>query len=219
MNVKVMGLVIAGGIALAASQASAVELARYSFTGAKGSTGASGGQVDTQPVGATLGVFGGGGGITLQDGTGTNDFRANGFTASSGFAADANDYYSFTFTPNQAGFSITDISFTVTRTGTNGPRDIAVRGSLTGTTDLFSAADVTDDNIAHTYNAPTAGYSSLTNGQTVTFFIFGSDSDSTAGTWAIDDVIINGTGGGIPEPASIGLVALGATALIRRRRA
>jgi hypothetical protein len=67
-----------------------------------------------------------------------------------------------------------------------------------------------------------SGIAALQNiSSNVTFTVFGWDADSGTNAGAmmvLDNIHLEGTGG-IPEPASLGLVALGATALIRRRQA
>lgn len=50
----------------------------------------------------------------------------------------------------------------------------------------------------------------------ITFRIYASD-DWTAGT-VYDDILVNGTVAPVPEPAALGLLGMGALALLGRRR-
>ena len=86
MNVKVMGLIVAGGIALAAGQAKAVDFAIYTFDGAAASSTADDGSAaSTVNNGAALpfmtsggtGVGGGG----AYEAAGGDNFQARGWTA------------------------------------------------------------------------------------------------------------------------------------------
>lgn len=218
MNVKVMGLVVAGGIALA-SGVQAAEFARYSFAGANAS--ALGGNGTSGNVDAAT-AFGSGGPVTILntvEQTNAGEFGASGYPTGNDVHTDG---VTFTFTP------IGTQSLTTLRLderqgasgSTSGPRGITIRSSATGATNLLNDTNL-EEAAPHHYDVALSGQAALQNiNSAVTFTIYGWDSDNATEPLArmiLDNIVLEGPG--IPEPASIGLVALGATALIRRRRA
>ena len=95
-------------------------------------------------------------------------------------------------------------------------------GSGTGGTNLGSFSDLVVDPGGGTAAGDTAdvGLGTLGNlaaGQAYTFQLTTAENTDTGGNnWAIDDLVLNGSA--VPEPGSALLGALGALALLRRRR-
>jgi len=135
----------------------------------------------------------------------------------------------FQFSAPSTGYE--DITLSLAATGSNtGPRDFEVRYSTDGssfttlttytlTNDAwnaiitpaaslkgsFAAPSTLDDQALVYFRLAAVGTTSITGGTV-----------ATTGTSRVDNVTINGTV--IPEPASLGLIALGGLALLRRRR-
>jgi len=227
MNVKVMGLVVAGGIALAAAQASAVDFVTYNFNGAaaESSTADDGSPASSVNNGSaglflTSGGVGSLGGGTFEAG-GADNFQARGWPQTE------SEYVTFTFTPN-VNVSLTQLTFSTDREGTSTtttPNEIRLRSSLTGVTTagtvLYTNSAGTNVNLIN-HTAVLSSVSALQNiaaNTAVTFRIYGFGGTSAAVDLAFDDVVLTGTVGGVPEPATLGLLAIGATALLRRRMA
>lgn len=216
MNAKLMALVAAGGLAIGASMASAAQLVRYSFEGGNASGGATPGVADTGSVSnGTAGTFGVGSGLNSQAGGGTR-FQTDGYEVGDTFGA--NEYMSFTFQPN-VNMDFTSLTFSSQRVVVaSSPKDIAVRSSLTGATNLYTRLDEgTASSLPNTVTISDAALQNVAANTTVTFYIFGTDATSTGSDLRIDDVILNGTPSAVPEPAALGLLGLGVTALLRRR--
>ena len=134
----------------------------------------------------------------------------------------AGDYYQFT--TSTLGYTGITIDWCQVRSST-GPGDFKLEGSTDGTN--FSAlvasyAVLSTPSWSSGTPQPTTCFAavaapgSFDNQATVYFRLTSNVSVVATGTNRVDDVNISGTA--IPEPGTIGMLALGALALIRRRR-
>ena len=144
-----------------------------------------------------------------------------------------NDY--FQFQVSTAGFSGITLSWDQTSSNT-GPRDFALQYSLNGSTfttlsNYSVLANATPNtawtsatyNSAYTFNS---SIGSFADNQTSLYFrivdvsAFSANGGAVAGTGTdrVDNVVISGTAATVPLPASIGLLASGALALLSQRR-
>lgn len=207
MNAKLMALVAASGLMVGAA-VHADNLAVYTFTGANASGGASAGAADSSlhgtagPVGVT--------GLIAQSGGGIN-FQTDGYDV----ALNTGEYMSFKFTPTTA-VSFSNISFSTDRETSGSPPSYVVRSSATGATDLYTHTTGLLTPVPHSQSL--ASVAQLQNvSSAVTFYIFGYGTGTTSSAdLVLDDLILQGSVG-VPEPAALGLLGLGVTALLRRR--
>lgn len=186
----------------------------YSFEGSAGNEANF--AVDTQPENALASDFSRGSGIGASSGAGT--FSANNWTTDA--TLDANDYFSFTLTPNN-GFSATleSIVLDERRSGT-GPREWSVRSSL----DIFGSDVITvavPDNTSTRTDQVIAldgSYAGIT--EAIEFRFYGYLAESGSGTWRLDNVMLNGSITAVPEPSFYAALAGGACicVVIRRKR-
>ncbi len=163
---------------------------------------------------------------------------SNGSDAFSGSLNTAK-YYEFTVTPGDGfSYTLTTLAFSAGRTST-GPRQFVVRAShdgfsanLPGTatapvalsSDVFQFTDNGSTNLISGQSVTLGGdaFSDLT--MPTTFRFYALDSESTVGAFRLDNVSIYATTAAtaVPEPSSYaaacGVIALGATVWVRRRR-
>ena len=138
----------------------------------------------------------------------------------------AGDYYQFT--TNLTGYQNATITFDQTNSST-GPNGFKVAVSTDGVnfTDLLSYTSQVNGAPNTAWNSTTVnpvftvGPVSLTGsnnaGALTVRLIQTSATGATAGTNRVDNVIINADAA-VPEPATMGLLALGVAALARRRK-
>ncbi len=122
-------------------------------------------------------------------GTGVTNSSANDRFTFSGWnsvALDANDYFTFTLTPN-AGYAINfeNLAYTSQASGT-GPATFAFRSSL----DSFGANITAPTNVGGTQSLTATTYDNITSA--ITFRIYGWGASAAAGTYSINDFIFNG---------------------------
>lgn len=159
-----------------------------------------------------------GSGISAANNAGR--FNANNWAEPDVATAIANDDYFEWTVAAQAGyqFTVTNIGFNFQRSST-GPADFSLRSSADG-----YAADL--DTFVGLANGSTeeADITDLADRSSVTFRFYGYGNTSTAGSAGFEgsglDLRIEGVIAAIPEPATLGLVAIGlACAMgVRRRR-
>ena len=205
---------------LAKHDAFAISLTTFSFTGASG--GETSLSPDSQPVGATVSNMTRGSGISPNANAGT--FSASGWTASA--ARDLNDYFSFTIATDSGYLlSLTRLELDERRSG-SGIRQWAVYSSLDGfASALASFAVLDNDSIRPNQGVPLGSEFSALTGN-IEFRIYGFQSEnSTAGTWRVDNVELEGALSRAPAStpdagSSIALlgVALGGLGFVVRRR-
>jgi hypothetical protein len=187
-------------------------------------------------TGLDSGVLDRGPGLTQSNGDsqGAGNYAADGFDSSNeAGAVSGNDYFSLTVNV-ESGFTadFDDIIAQIDRQG-NGPNNIALYyladgGSLTDT-GLEEAIPSSGDG---TKTWDVSGISDLDDVTTSVEFRFygfglGNDPSRAYADWeeiqvdgsGVDDVGIRINGSVVPEPATMGLLAMGGLALLRRRRA
>jgi hypothetical protein len=134
--------------------------------------------------------------------------------------APGTNYFQFTVTPASVSVSITSIAFGYRESGTStGPTNFFIRSSADSYgSDLGSGSLVNSDNNWHTTGATSV---TLTFISATTFRIYANGAASNTPTLRLDDLTLNGSVSAVPEPATAamgcGVVALGVTAIVRRR--
>ena len=133
---------------------------------------------------------------------------ANGWNASS--QATAKNFY-FTVTQSSGyQITITSLNFLYGITGT--------AAANAG----WSIAGVSQDTFARTQSTIGVAYTSpavsVVITEATTISIEGWAATSSSGNFRLDNVVLNGTVSSIPEPATMGLLGLGALAMVLRRK-
>lgn len=191
------------------------------LTGAAGLTGFN---VDASPGGAN----GYASQPVLQMNTGTKQSLSNLSTASAA-AFDDNEFFSFTLTIGSLvqDLDLTSITFDSAKGG-GGTRGFAIRVDTPSGNDEVVNSGTTLSTVRPTfvnYSTPLSGFASLQNltaGQVVTFevaILASTDINSSVATPSIelDNIRINGDAT-VPEPATLGGLALAGLLLRRRPR-
>lgn len=149
-------------------------------------------------------------------GSGGSFFTATAWTGT----APGTNYFQFTVTPT-AGyeFSATSISFGYRATST-GPTSLAIRSSADSYSTSLATATLTNDSTWYASGNLSITLSGLNSA--TTFRIYGSGASSAAGTFRVDDVVLNGAvTSAVPEPSTYAAI-FGALALVvivvQRRR-
>lgn len=145
---------------------------------------------------------------TFTAGTSGGYFSATGWTGS----APGTNYFQFTITPAE-GFAVTltSLSFGY-RASSTGPNAIAFRSDADGYSTNLVSTSLTRDSTW--YDSSSLTLTSTTFTTATTFRLYGSGASSTAGTFRVDDVRLNGSVvSAIPEPSTYAVIA-GATSLL-----
>lgn len=132
------------------------------------------------------------------------------------------NYFSFSITPN-AGYKMTLDSIQLDERRSNtGIGNWQIRSSLDNFASSIATFNVPDN--AGWRSDQTANLSSLfaNLNNSVQFRIYGYNSESAAGTWRVDDVMVNGSvaANNVPEPLTIlgSLTAVGLGAAMKRKQ-
>jgi hypothetical protein len=168
-------------------------------------TGASGNEVSFAPdqplLGAAVSPMMRGPGLTLASGADT--FNASAWSTG---ARDANDYFTFSLTPDPGmRMTLTGLALDERRSLT-GIREWCVRSNLDGFgTDLslFAVPDNAETRLGQTTLLGSA-FANLTG--TVEFRLYGYGAETTAGTWRMDQVALDGSISAVPEPSEYAMV-------------
>jgi hypothetical protein len=134
--------------------------------------------------------------------------------ATSAAAAVANGvYFDFTVTPSTT-MSLTNLTLDAARGGGGTPRGYEIRSSRDNFGSTLSAADLLT--VRPTYTPITvdlsgAAFQNVTTPTTFRFYVY---SPAGGQSVDVDNITLNGT---VPEPASLGLIGLGAAGLLGRR--
>ena len=192
---------IIGGTLLLISHLNA-QIVTYSFSGAVGNE--TNYAADDQPTGAVASVFSRGSGINPA--AGADAFSAKAWTTGE---LDANEYFTFSLTPDSGyEMSLSELQLDERRSGT-GIRDWLVRSSLDGFVSNIGAVFSVPDSLATRtdQSISLAGGTFDQIGGPVEFRIYGFNAESAAGTWRVDDVEVFGTLTPVPEVSSAYWVA------------
>lgn len=165
-------------------------------------------------------------GADLVGNTGSNSLNTKGWDSS-----DAGDYAEISFTVDGGYVADLDELWIGTRSSNTGPGTIGVYTNQDGFTSPVYTITQAGTNYSNSVIDMT-GFTGITGDFTVRFIEIGdtqADGDgatASTGTWRIVDHYDSGTytdvqitGVVTPEPAALGLLAVGALALLRRRRA
>jgi len=137
----------------------------------------------------TFSVFSQGGGLTCPGTYGNGHYNRSG---ADGNNLTANDYFSFTITPNSGiTLNLTSLSFYARRSGTGAPR-WAIRTSLDAFSQNYTEGYITvasTDTLINLNLQPTFANQTAA----VTFHIYMWNASSALGTFRVDSVSLNGT--------------------------
>jgi hypothetical protein len=176
------------------------QLVTFSFNGAAGNEAIF--APDAQPAGLLVGGMTRGPGITPTASAGT--YSASGWNTA---GRDQTDYFSFAITP-YAGLSLTLTQLTLDeRRSSTGIRDWCVRSSVDGFAHDLGYFHVPDDSLTRLNQTTWLGSELAHLQETVEFRIYGYSSESSAGTWRIDNVELYGSVTPVPEPSASALMA------------
>lgn len=138
---------------------------------------------------ANITVSGIGRGSGIADNAGTGRYNAKGWTNTT--SIDADDYFTFTLTPN-SGYKINfaSLDFTLQRSNT-GPATFSVRSSRDNyAASIETIAATGTSGSAKTVSLSAAAFQNITSA--ITFRIYGYDASGATGTGSINDFTFNG---------------------------
>lgn len=161
-------------------------LASFTFTGATGSEATR--TAETVNGLTTAPAISRGSGVSGS--AGANAFAATGWTTGDVLLAD--DFFTFTVTPNVGGtISLTQLTFDERRSGT-GPRLLSVRSSLDNFATDVAAFTIPDDDLTRnrTVTLPAAF---LNVSAPIELRFFGFDSEAEGGSWRLDNINVFGS--------------------------
>ena len=146
-------------------------------------------------------------GLGVQPSLGSGTFSARQW---SGSGVDLEDYFSFTLAPLPVfELTIDQIQWNERRSS-NGVREWLWRCSLDDfTLNIGGVHTIPDNNLTRhqTLSLPSDTFARLD--EAITFRLYGYMSESSLGTWRIDDLRLEGTVSAVPEPLGIhGTIAL-----------
>ena len=164
-----------------------------------------------QTVDSNLGVTGIGRGTGISGNAGDNRYNATSWNTT---ALDANEYFTFTLTPN-SGFQLNLVSFVyVAQASGTGPTSFSFRSS----TDSFGSSIDTPTSTGATISLSSGSFQSLTGSTEFRLYAWGG----TGGTFSVNSFTFNGSLSAIPEPSTyaaiFGALALAGTVWHRRRQ-
>lgn len=208
-------------IALMACSASAATVASWDFAGFAGNEATAGGN---ELTGMEDSVLSRGSGISAL--ANTDSFSASGFQAAGGSLASAltaNNYYTFTLEASATySFSVSSIDFNFS-SSSDGPQSWALFSSVDGFAAIGDAL-IDWGHVGFDPNTQTATLSGVTELQNISgpieFRVYGYEASGDGGSGRFEgtgnDITVNGEV--VPEPATMGLLGLGALALALRRK-
>jgi autotransporter-associated beta strand protein len=137
-----------------------------------------------QAVASNISVSGIGRGTGITASSALNRYSASGWNSSS---LDANDYFSFTITPN-SGYKIdfATFAYTAQASGT-GPGSFAIRSSIDGYTNDITT---TPSSTGGTFSLADGDFQGITT--TITFRIYAWGASASAGTFSVNDFSFDG---------------------------
>jgi len=168
---------------------------------------------DGQNVAANVTASGIGRGAGISGSSGSNRYAGNGWNNATIVASITdNAYFTFTLTP-AAGYEIDFDDFVYTgQASSTGPTSFSFRSSV----DAFASDIGTPTATGTTISLTAASFQNLTTA--TEFRLYGAGASAAAGTFAVNSFTFNGDAVLVPEPASLGLIGVGALSLLRRRR-
>lgn len=208
-SITQVGLIACTAMAMGSGfVAEAATISTFSFDGASGNEASF--LPAIQPVGATVGSISRGSGLTPSGAGGA--FSASGWTM--GADLDPNDYYEFSISVD-AGYvlDLNRIELDERRSGT-GIRSWAIFSSLDSYGAPLATFAVPDDAGTRTNQGEDLGsaFDSLTG--ILSFRIYGFASESSAGTWRVDNIDLLGEISKAPVPPPISTPEAGSSLLL-----
>ncbi len=203
-------------IVLVAGTASAATIASWDFLGATGLEATSDG---TMAGNMEQSVLSHGAGLGFSTAN-ADSFNGTGFLATLAAAIAADDYFTFSLEASSIyAISISSIDFNLDASG-SGPQSWALFSSATG----FDEVDALNNWVSVGPSSQTATLSGVPELQDVSslieFRVYGYEAALQSGTGSFEgagnDVQVNGAI--IPEPATMGLLGLGALVMALRRK-
>lgn len=214
-------LFVASMVAVMACSASAATVASWEFAGFAGNEATASG---SELAGMENSVLSRGSGISAL--ANADSFSASGFQAAGGSLASAlaaNNYYTFTLEASANYlFSVSSIDFNFS-SSSDGPQSWALFSSVNGFADIGDAL-IDWGHVGFDPNAQTATLSGVTELQNISgpieFRVYGYEASGDGGSGRLEgtgnDITVNGEV--VPEPATMGLLGLGALVLALRRK-
>ena len=202
-----------------ASAASAEVLVQYTFTGSSAAASSIGTAVQTAGNFAnSQGSFGyistGMGTISPQPGVSTATWNQGTPTAYWSFSLTLMSGYKLVDSPDALTFGF---NYRATGTGPTSWQLDADWGS--GFSTMASGTLTANSSWQNGLSATPASVTGLADASgTINFRLYGYNAPSATGTWAVDNVTLNGTTTAIPEPATMSLLGLGALEMVLRRK-
>ena len=193
---------VLGCLVFVANWANAAVIAGYNFGTGAGTLAPT--ASDPNVVASSFATSGTGSFVTGNPG---NGFQGRGtYSGVTGAGSLANDFFSFTVTPNvSGGLSLSSLTFDVQGGGAEAT-GFDVRSSVTGTFVIASGTVGTGWTSVTPIDLTGAAFQGLSS---ITFQIYGTDSSAgNTRDLRVDNVTLNGTAV-VPEPVNVALVIFG----------